>query len=113
MAWYRDSVVPVINSLSGSGNHDHIVNLVQDDGITIETSARVNEGSVVSNAIPAIPPTAAKWIKQYREHEKALLNLLRKPCEDFLRIAIERDPLVPDHAVELICTELTSEFGLM
>ena len=112
MAWYRDSVVPVINSLSGSGSNDHIVNLVQADGITIETWAQVKKSSVLSHAHTVVPPAVAKWIDQYKEHERALLNLLREPGLKFLREAIERDPLVPDHAVDLICPELASEFKL-
>ncbi|MCP3980432.1 MAG: 6-phospho-beta-glucosidase [bacterium] len=112
MAWYPESVVPLLQALRSAEPSEQIVNVTDSGGLTRELHARVDRGAVTPQDEPSVRGEAADWIDRFERHERALVDLVRAPSVDRLEIALERDPTVDASKAAALARFLATEHGI-
>ena len=102
LEWYPQSVVPMIRALLAPEPTLQMVNTRSPDGVVEEHHAWVSAGGIKAVPMPAVSDGVAKWLRLYRGHELAQLQMMRHPCPETVEAALQADPLVPSAQVKSI-----------
>ncbi len=95
MEWYPLSVVPAVEALSANRERTMVVNRPGPDGLTREHHARVCRHGVQPVPPPSVPAPVRAWLDRFEDHERAVVQVARKPGPESVFHAVELDPMVP------------------
>ena len=95
MAWYPQSVVPLVQALVEDAPSSHVVNVPRDDGLVVETKVAVSTKGVEPDFHETTNPQVATWNSRFEAHELAFIEAMFDPTLRNIEAAMELDPVVP------------------
>lgn len=93
--WYEEAVVPLLAAIASDTERHLVVNCMADDGLVRESLGWVHTGGVRTPTLPPPRPALAEWLDRFEAHERAVLEVVRRPDRERLELAIALDPLIP------------------
>jgi 6-phospho-beta-glucosidase len=106
LAWYPQSVVPMLIALHDAQPSLQIVNVMRDDGLVWEVPAMVCRDGVQPMPQPPCNSRVATWLQIFARHEQAFLKAVEKPSAEHIRQALVADPSLSEPQAELIAPAL-------
>ena len=92
--WWDLSVVPLLAALKRDQPVRQLLNLVDDEGITREGWCEVSTRGASWIGSPPPPPRAARWVRRFEAHERAVLAAVAAPTPANIDQAMRLDPVM-------------------
>jgi len=95
MAWYPDSVVPMLRALLSDTPTTQVVNIEHSSGLVVETKAQVCCNRIEPNFHETGNRQVLPWNDRFFDHERKFIRAMFDPSDANLKTVLEADPIVP------------------